>query len=437
MLEIVRNKLSELDVQPGAELWVGVSGGVDSMVLLHVLRALGHPCHVAHVDHGLRGAASTDDGAFVEAYCASEGIPFRIWRADVAGRLEDHAESTQMAARELRLGWFRELLAEGPSRMALAHHADDRLETFFLGLMRGMGTRGWSSIPASYDAFIRPLIEVEKAAILAYASEHGIVWREDPSNQHPEYLRNRVRSEWIPMLEELRPGARRVIHRAMDLLSDMEQLAMGHVAVTVTTFTSGEDGVLRCPLETLNGPGSLLVLHELLRERGFHPDQIKAMRRAVRTRRTGAVFIGERGRALVDRTHLLISALPAPRVEWRITDINDIPLDCPLRVRTSAPSEVMEDLGAGVVWIDPARAPFPWTLRPWKAGDRMQPSGMHGTKRISDMLINAKVDRFKKEGSQVLCSGDRIIWLCGMRLAEGVKAARNSGPVLRLDWMGN
>src|SRR6185369_6852860 len=149
-------------------VWVAVSGGVDSMVLLHLLRALGHPCSVVHVDHGLRGTESDGDRAFVEAYCTERKVPFRALRVDPVAEAEEQGGSVQMAARDLRYAGFNELLREGPHRMALGHHADDAVETLLLHLMRGTGVHGWAAIPAKAGAFVRPLLAVDRAAIQAY-----------------------------------------------------------------------------------------------------------------------------------------------------------------------------------------------------------------------------------------------------------------------------
>src|SRR5436190_957995 len=138
MLERVRRDIEQRELATSGEpLWVAVSGGMDSMVLLHLLSELGHPCHVAHVDHGLRGAESDADRALVGTYCRERSVPFRAIKVDVAAQVSRSGASVQSAARELRYAWFNELAAEGPGKMAMAHHRDDAIETLFIHLMRG------------------------------------------------------------------------------------------------------------------------------------------------------------------------------------------------------------------------------------------------------------------------------------------------------------
>ena len=152
-------------LQPGEALWVAVSGGVDSMVLLHVLRSLGHPVQVVHVDHGLRGPESDADRALVRDHCAKHGIPFHVEVVDVRAAMERMGGSVQMAARAERYAVFERLMNSGPHKLAMAHHADDVVETALMNLLQGMGQHGWKSIPVKRAGFIRPLIDQDRAAI--------------------------------------------------------------------------------------------------------------------------------------------------------------------------------------------------------------------------------------------------------------------------------
>lgn len=291
MLDRVRDTIRERGLlHPGEPLWVAVSGGVDSMVLLHVLRTLGHPCHVAHVDHGLRGAESDADSEFVRAHCERLGVPFAVRRVDVTGRAASTGESTQMAARALRLEWFNEVVQQGPHKMAMAHHVDDVIETFFLGLMQGMGAKGWGSIPARSGSFIRPLLEVSRTQILAYAEAHLIGWREDASNSSDAYLRNRIRHELLPLLEGWRPGTHKAMARNMRLFGELGELAAQAGARTLEGVLPEADGTLRIPFARITDTTPVLVLHHLLRGKGFHPDRFDDMLEAIRRVTQGRIF---------------------------------------------------------------------------------------------------------------------------------------------------
>jgi len=437
MIDSTRRTIQEFALAaPGEALWVAVSGGVDSMVLLHVLRALGHPCHVAHVDHALRGAESDGDRELVRAYCAAQDIPFMVKQVDVKARMATTGESTQMAARNLRLQWFNELATTGPFKVATAHHTDDAIETFFLGLMQGMGSRGWGSIPVRSGAIVRPLLRATREEVLAYAKTNAIPWREDASNANDIYLRNKVRHELLPLLEAWRPGTQRNLARNLRLFTELDRLARAEGERVLSDITPERDGTIRVPFDRIVTTAPLLVLHHLLRDKGFHPDRFDDMLAAIREGHVGAFFSGDGVEVHIDREHLVIAPVTvAP--SWTIHSVDELPAAMPLRITKVGGSDVAPGNDPHLVWLDPDQLHFPLELRQWRAGDRMRPAGLGGSKLISDILIDAKVPRDRKRRTYVLTSGDRIIWLVGMRLSEGVKATARSPMALRTEWSGD
>lgn len=422
----------------GDPIRVAVSGGVDSMVLLHVLRELGHPCQVAHVDHGLRGTESDADRVLVQDYCQAHRIPFVAHRVDVVAHSATTGTSMQMAARSLRYAWFNELVATGPDKMALAHHADDAIETFFMGMMQGMGLHGWEGIPVRSGPFIRPLLGCRRVEILGYARVHEIPWREDASNADTTYLRNRIRHELLPQLEQWRSGTHHNLARNVRLFRELDQLAQGAVNDAVNDLVPDQDGTLRVPFDRLRSRGvPLLTLHHLLRAKGFHPDQLDGILQAVDQAHTGAVFLRGDDQVLVDRTELVIGAVPGQLPMWTIAAADAVPQDAPLRITAEGLVGHVPENGPNVVRLDPDALEFPLELRPWREGDRMRPVGLGGSKLISDILIDAKVPRDRKHRTYVLVHDERILWLCGHRIAEGVRAVSGAPHALRFEWSGH
>lgn len=422
----------------GEPLWVAVSGGVDSMVLLNVLGELGHPCHVAHVDHGLRGNESDADRVLVQDHCQAHGIPYVVNCVDVIAHASDTGTSTQMAARALRYAWFNNLVIQGPDKMALAHHADDTIETFFMGMMQGMGLQGWEGIPVQSGRFIRPLLGCRRVEIMDFARANNIPWREDASNSDTTYLRNRIRHELLPQLEQWRPGTHRNLARNVRLFRELDQLAQGAISSATEDLVPGPDGTLRVPFGRLRSHGApLLTLHHLLRAKGFHPDQLEGILRAIDHARTGAVFLREGHQVLVDRNELVIGEAPGQLPVWSIPSADRVPQDAPLRITVEALGKGDPDNGPNVVRLDPGVLEFPLELRPWRDGDRMRPAGLGGSKLVSDILIDAKVPRDRKQRTYVLVQGDRILWLCGHRIDEGVHTANGDPEVLRFEWSGS
>jgi tRNA(Ile)-lysidine synthase len=421
----------------GEPVWVAVSGGVDSMVLLSVLHRLGYAVRAIHIDHGLRGPESAADRALVESYCVVRQIPILVEEVDVKAEMERSRASTQMAARALRYAVFRRAVQRGPHVLAMAHHADDVVETMLMNLMQGMGLRGWQGIPVRSGPFIRPLVHCSRADILAYAQVHHVPFREDASNSDPAYLRARVRHELLPLMESLRPGARSVMYRDQLLARELDHLAKHRIAELVADLHPDEQGVLRIPftmLRTCQAPHA--VLRALLEGKGYHPDRIADMVHAMDQGKVGAHFPGDGVDLLVDRQDLLLVPIQGEPQEWTIHDTHDPPPDMPLHIGSVDGADIIEDAGPNVIWLDEERVVLPMKLRPWKAGDRLRPSGMKGSKLVSDVLIDAKVPGHLKDRTYVLCDATRILWCCGLRASEEARARASSARVLRLEWWG-
>ena len=421
--DVARHIRREALLKPKEPVRVAVSGGIDSMVLLHVLGSLGHPCSVVHVDHGLRGIESDQDAAFVRDTCLAAEIPFLFKRVDVPGRVRATGVSIQMAARELRYAWFQELRYAEPMPIALGHHADDAVETLVLGLMRGVGAHGWAGMRPANDGFIRPLLCVGREEVVRYAREHAIRYREDSSNADPKYLRNRVRHDVLPLLESARPGALRSIGRSLKPLREMERLASLRIADECMDLRPDGHGVLRVPFDRIERSGAphLFLLH-LLRERGFHPDTIERVREAVAEQATGGVFSSTDHLLNIDRHVLLITPARHVRPVQTIEEFAPPSADGPFAWSYGTFDEPAGILTPDRARLDAERLTFPLELRPWRHGDRIHPIGLGGSKLVSDLLIDAKVPATEKEEVYVLVSNGTVVWVCGHRVAEGFQA---------------
>lgn len=434
MITRIAHVLRAQEVPEAVPIWVAVSGGADSMVLLHVLRTFGHPCHVAHVDHGLRGSESDADRVFVEDYCAQHDIPCTIRRIDLKGRTGP-GRSMQMVAREARYEWFNELVATGPARMALAHHLDDAVETLLMSLMRGIGGSGLALIPGTNGPFHRPLIHERKDAILEFAVRHGVPYREDASNTDPTYLRNRVRHELLPLMEALRPGSGKVLGRNVEVMKEFGNAMERMLPVVLEGIHPDADGTSRLPFTTLLKSGMpRAVLGYWLRDATVHPDRIEDMLQAIRERNTGAFFPLEDRTVFVDRDHLVLRKARSAPHEWYFNSLEEIAMQQALHVEYCQRSADRSAQGRDVAWLDPEAMPFPWILRPWRPGDRMRPLGTGGSKLVSDILIDAKVPRDRKDRVHVLEVDGTIAWCCGLRVGQAFAAHPSQRKVYRCTW---
>jgi tRNA(Ile)-lysidine synthase len=407
------------------------------MVLLHVLHALHYPVSVLHVDHGLRGSASDADRALVEGTAAALGVPCRVERINVAERQQEQGVSVQMAARAARYEVFQRAVDAGPSQLAMAHHADDAVETLLMQLLRGMGADGWGGIPLRSGPFIRPLLGVPRTAIEDYAAEHAVPFREDASNSDPKYLRNRIRHELMPMLEGLRPGARQVLQRNALLAREINALAMGGLDALERAVHCHADGTAELPFAALEASGTpMLLLTRFTRQAMLHPDVIGALFRAVHERHAGACFSGEGYRVVVDRTSIVMAPVVPTSVEHILPLAPPWPLDLPVHIEEVGPEALGTEHPTNVLLLDADALEGPLRLRPWRIGDRIAPRGMRGTKLISDLLVAAKVPLPYKHAVHVLSDDRGILWCCGLR--RGGLALPGNAPrrLLKITWAG-
>ena len=416
----------------GEAALVAVSGGMDSMVLLDVLHKLRHPCQVLHVDHGLRGIESNADREGVLAHCAGLGIKCHVRQVDVKAESLQAGTSMQMAARELRRTSLLEVAdMNGIKAIALAHHADDAVETLLMHLMRGTGIKGWASIAHRSGRFIRPLLSIDRDTITAYAHEQAIPFREDSSNSDPKYLRNRVRHELIPLMEQLRSGTRRSLRRSVELLREMVPVVEQHL-----DQEAGDGLQLGEPLEAkaiLASPHPLLLLTHLLQGRGLHPEQLGRVLQALEAQARAHFDLGDGELWVADGKLTLHPPAEGRQAPIVINEDQAEQFIGPLHFQRSNALAIDLDQGRLVAWLDAEKLHWPLEIRPWQAGDSMQPLGLDGTKLISDMLTDAKVKEPHRAKSLVLLSGGKIIWLVGLRLAEGCAAHASSRGVWRVE----
>ena len=424
-----RTIAAERMLQPGEPVCVAVSGGVDSMVLLDVLDRMGHPCHVLHVDHGLRGARSAEDARAVVDRCRERRLPCEVLRPDVRAEQRRAGGSVQMAARRVRMTWLTEKAREKGMRVALAHHADDALETALMHWLRGPGTAGWSGIQPTNGSIIRPLIEVRRQEIEAYARQRSIPFREDESNGTDAYLRNRIRHHLVPLLDELRAGGSDVMIRSLPLLRELEDLGARSAGPALEEAHVTD----RLRFATVEGSGmEKVLLHRWLSPLGFHPEQQDRMLEAMAARRTGSVFNARDRRLVLERDAFVLATAERPPRCWRVEAPGTWPEGLPIGLSVHEAEHVpavdaREAMLVDIAWLDK-----PWELRTWRPGDRMRPAGFGGSRSIADMLTDAKVPHLEKERALVLSIDGTIAWLPGHRAAQGFAPARSAGRVVRV-----
>ncbi len=426
-------------IRKGDRLLLTVSGGVDSMVMLHLMASLGYDIGVAHCNFQLRGAEAEEDEQWVEAEARRLGVPYHNCRFDTRAEMERTGESVQMAARRLRYAWFNELCAtHGYDLIAIAHQADDSIETFFINLLRGTGLKGLTGISKVNGRIIRPLLFASRKEILDYAATNGIIFREDSSNRSTKYLRNKIRLGIVPRLREISPRFTDTAITAIGRLADAQLFitrAVELIGDQVVDHNGGEDIIHpdridpKYPLD--------FVIYELLSSTyGFKGDTIDSLCMALRRNATGKRFYAPNYVAFVDRGRIVVTT---------IQEDDECRVELPMRLgKVYCGNSVIyvepcciDDIDTfnqpeNVALIDADTLGTELYLRRWQAGDQFIPLGMEGHKKVSDYLIDCKVGMAEKERQFVLMSGDDLVWLVGRRLDDRFKLTSHTENVLRL-----
>ena len=416
-----------------------VSGGVDSMVMLSLFVRCGYAVGVAHCNFQLRGAESDEDELLVRDEAARYGVPWYNRRFETAAEMERTGESMEMAARRLRYAWFDELSrAEGYTAVAIAHHADDSIETFFINLLRGTGLRGLTGISTQVGRIVRPLLFASRREILEYAAANHIPYREDSSNRSTKYLRNKIRLGLIPRIREINPKFTSLMCRNLARLTDA-QLFINHgiERIRETAVTSSE-GIDTIHLDRIDPAfPQEFVIYELLNSAyGFKGDVIDALCRALGQGASGRRFYARDHVAVTDRGRILVAPI-APDDECLTTVEKGAPRSyCGNAVLYYEYCDIDTIKNFGVpeqiAQVDADRLQFPLTLRRWREGDWFIPFGMTGRKKVSDFLIDAKVSLPEKQRQFVLLSGEEIVWLVGRRIDDRYRLTSETENVLRI-----
>jgi tRNA(Ile)-lysidine synthase len=453
LLARVRQFLDAHAVLPdGARLVVGVSGGADSMVCLDVLHRLGYAVVAAHVHYGLRPAAD-DEAATVQSWCDAHDIPVRFRRCDPAARADAHDTSVQAAARTQRYRFFAEVAAatDAPA-VAVGHHRDDQAETVLLHLMRGSGPEGLAGMPPvraleseSDVHLLRPLLDERRATINAYAASRGLPWHVDASNRDPSYRRGCVRTTVLPALNACAEGTPETLARTADLLR-------GYVDASLRPALRKRFARCHAPRPS----GGWLDLYRLRQQPAVWRGRLllEAVRRDLPSvaphhamiRELDALLDAQVGRrvdlggATVWRERGGLRLVPAPAAPGTPEPVM-LPQDTTVALPNGGAIRA-EKVPSRPPTLDPGtphiayaaanRLAFPLVVRPWRDGERFRPLGLDGTKRVSDLLTDARVAPHRRQQVPVVLSDDQIVWVVGIRLAHGVRVREATQDVVRL-----
>lgn len=396
---------------------VALSGGADSVALLRALLECGCPCHAAHCNFHLREAESMRDEQFVRELCQRLGVPLVVKDFDVPAWQAEHGGSVEMACRVMRYQWFEQERDQlDCAVIAVAHHADDQVETFFLNLMRGTGLKGLTGMERLNHKIWRPLLAVSRAQILDYLAAIGQDYVTDSTNAHNDYRRNRLRNIVLPVVEQqFEHGRERILDTMANLHDDQELL--DDLVAGALPDECHIDAAMLCA-----HPQASTLLYHRIRHMGFNHEQCRQAVIAVRQGHSGRQFIGQGYIMHVNRQSLDIEsasdAMPPIEVPIDLTSHVSAPIRLTVTHNNAPFSPRMCDGKSKVAFSTDILNCRRLVLRHWRRGDRIKPYGMKGSKLVSDVFADLKLDHNAKQNTWLLEADGDILWILGHRASR-------------------
>ena len=443
-------------IAEGEKLILALSGGIDSMVLADLLLKAKVEFVAAHCNFHLRGEESNGDEKFVREFSEKRGIQCFVKHFETEKYSAKYGISIEMAARDLRYAWFEELRQQlGYDKIAVAHHADDQAETFFINLLRGAGLNGLKGMKPQNGVIIRPLLWASREQIRKYAIENHIVWREDHTNAESVYLRNKIRNQLLPTFDELQPEARLGLYKSLEHLSAENELYRALLKEKLAQIVELDGEIQQLPYSKIiktevpepaipeatrrvEGPVySFQLLFEWLRQYGFNTDQCHFIYDAI------GIGVGNQYNSpthclVIGRDDLLLSEIKAIEDDEIQIGVGEKTINSPIHLcfsKLEKTADFIINKSSDVAQLDFNKLSFPLTLRHWRHGDRFHPLGMKGSKLLSDFFVDQKFTEYQKQNVWLLVSAEGdILWVVGYRLDDRFKIVNDTKTVFECRW---
>jgi tRNA(Ile)-lysidine synthase len=454
---------------------LAVSGGVDSIVLAHIMHSLKANCTIAHVNFQLRAAESDRDEQFVRDFASQFQIPIQVHKVNTQNYALTYKLGIQEAAREIRYAWFGALmqsLAEAennkpqspllhaltpkpkPVVLLTAHHADDQVETVLMHLFRGTGIHGLTGIPDRRNDVLnlaRPLIQFSKTQIKDYAQRHQLNYVEDSSNEKDTYTRNYIRNILIPQLTIQYPSISENILATSKRVKEADHIVSSAVSNFWKKGIVSKKGILTIPIHYWNKvKGNGTYTWGLIKQFGFKAQQIEEVHK---------ILSASKGAMIASPTHQFIQwgdeiqiVSITQQQEYAVIDesiianqINEGRQMATVSTQTGTLQfEFIENFDLSIISMDPNHAyldaskiQWPLLLRTWVASDYFYPLGLGKKKKINQFLSDLKLSPTQKKRINILSSGDKIMWLVGKRIDDRFKLKPTSKKLLKISWQEN
>lgn len=435
--ETIQDFLQKKHIPTDAGFIIAVSGGADSITLLHAFKYLNLKILALHCNFNLRGKESNLDEQFVKRFCDSYGIALSVKHFDTHSYARENGISIEMAARELRYAWFHEMKQKkNMDYIVVGHQADDVAETLFINLCRGTGIKGLSGIKSVKDDILRPLLPCSRQEILHYIEANQLGYRNDSSNESLDFMRNIIRHKIIPVFKEINPSFLNTIEDNCKALNETEMIyRYGIEQLRKEVMEYEEEETLIHIAKTLDTPAPYTLLFELLQPYGFNKHQAADILDS---------HLASPGKKFQSKNYILTRG----RIYWRIYkpkegdypsfliekegifQIGQQQLHLEFFPRT-VPDQIPKD--PRIACLDAEKIKFPLQIRKWEKGDKFCPLGMHQMKKkLSDFFNDQKFTAKQKDECLLLLSENKIAWVIGYRPDDRFKVTSLTKRILKI-----
>lgn len=391
-------------------IYIGCSGGIDSMVLTHFLHENLFKIHVLHVNYHKRGAESDHDMQLVRAFCEERNIPYSIkhFKNKEKGNFQENA-------RKFRYHFFEEMASQSNDIIVLGHHADDQTETFFMNLTRQSGILGLACMPAIRKQYVRPFLHLSKQDLYGYAQKHKVKWREDKSNQSADYLRNKWRLEFIPQMKKVVPE----LQQATEILVNAFQETQRELEIKIEPVSKSilESNCMAKELyNSLSSPELFELWRQLNQPSNTFPrflelndyskgKHIEAQSPFIRIINEGAYF------SFLEKEDK--QNLPG----LKITPVASLP----------------ESFSKSVIYLNPDKLTGTLKIRKWQQGDKISPVGIKGTQPVSQIIKDAKIPHIRRNDILVVCDEKNIHWVVNLKIGKTAISHTGDQQILKVE----
>jgi tRNA(Ile)-lysidine synthase len=437
LIKVFTRFFSDNQIKTGARFLVGVSGGIDSVVLADLCKKAGLDFAIAHCNFHLREEESVRDEHFVRQLASHYEVDVFVENFDTIGYASNMKLSVQQAARDLRYDFFSKICREsGFDYTLLAHHADDNVETIMMNFFRGTGIKGLKGIPSiikKETIFLRPVLKARRSDIVEYAQQNALAWAEDSSNESIKYTRNYFRHQVIPLVKTVFPAVEDNLVQNAERFARIDAFYSTAINKTKKDLSELHEGFVRMPVSKLKALSHTSVIYEIISGYGFGESQVNEFIKLLEAG-SGKFIESDTFQLIRHNKWIIFAEKKITSSLQTITDQDEVVefANGFIVLQKLGIAEMRMDASPDVALVDARHVEYPLVLRKWKEGDYFYPLGMSKKKKVARFLIDLKIPKNRKEDVWVVESNRKILWVAGLRLDHRVRIQESTRQVLKI-----